>query len=76
MEPLLSYDEAALALDEIEVVFQVNGKVRGRQKVAAGIDSDRLSALTLAHEGVQRILDGREPRRVVVVKGKLVNVVV
>ncbi len=73
--PWPSHDPEVAKGDEIEVVFQVNGKVRGKQTVAQGTDDDTLKALALANDGVQRTLDGREPRRVIVVKGRLVNVV-
>ncbi len=61
--------------DVITLVVQVNGKVRDRIEAAADTPDEALKALALASENVQRHLDGREPRKVIVVKGKLVNVV-
>lgn len=71
-----AYDPAKTASDEFEAVFQVNGKVRGKAMVAAGTSDDDLKAAALADEGVVRNLDGREPKKIIVVKNKLVNIVV
>jgi leucyl-tRNA synthetase len=68
-------DPAALVQDAIEVVVQVNGKLRGRVSVAPGASDDEVKAVALADEGVRRHFEGREPKKVIVVKGKLVNVV-
>ena len=55
--------------------MQVNGKVRDRIDVPAGTPDEALKEAALASENVDRFLDGREPRKVIVVKGKLVNIV-
>jgi leucyl-tRNA synthetase len=69
-------DPAALAQEAMEIVVQVNGKLRGRISVAPDADEESLRRLALADETVQRFLEGREPRKVIVVRGRLVNVVV
>jgi leucyl-tRNA synthetase len=69
-------DPAALAQQAVEIVVQVNGKLRGRISVAPDADEESLRRLALADETVQRFLEGREPRKVIVVRGRLVNVVV
>ena len=69
-------DPAALAQATLEVVVQVNGKLRGRIQVPAGVDGDAVRAAALADAQVRRFLDGKEPRKVIVVPGKLVNLVV
>jgi leucyl-tRNA synthetase len=69
-------DPAALVQDAIEIVVQVNGKLRGRVSVAPTAADDELKAAALADAGVRRFFEGREPKKVIVVKGKLVNVVV
>jgi len=69
-------DAAALVQDVIEIVVQVNGKLRGRISVAPGAGDDAVKAAALADENVRRFFEGREPKKVIVVKGKLVNVVV
>ena len=68
-------DPAAMARDEMELVVQVNGKLRGRVTVATGADRDTVQAAALAVENVARFVDGKVPRKVIVVPGKLVNVV-
>jgi leucyl-tRNA synthetase len=69
-------DESALARDSIEVVVQVNGKLRGRVTVAASADEATVREAALADEGVQKYVEGRPIRKFVYVRGKLVNVVV
>jgi leucyl-tRNA synthetase len=69
------YDESALVLDEIELVVQVNGKVRGRLMVAAGADQEAVRAFAMNHENVLRHLEGKSIKKLIVVPGKLVNVV-
>jgi leucyl-tRNA synthetase len=69
------YDPAMLVADTIEVVFQVNGKVRGKALVPAGSSDDALKAAALADASVRAHTDGKTVRRVVVVQGRLVNVV-
>ena len=69
-------DEAMLQRDTLEVVVQVNGKLRDRLHVAASIPEDELVALARASERVQAHLNSGEPRKTIVVPGKLVNFVV
>jgi leucyl-tRNA synthetase len=74
-EPWPTYDESKLQRDTIELVVQVNGKVRDRIQVPAGLSEDELVARARASEKVQAHLNGEE-RRVIVVPDKLVNLVV
>jgi len=69
-------DEAALELDMIELVVQVNGKLRGRVAVSADADTGAIETLAVADANVQRFIDGKEIRKVIVVPGRLVNIVV
>ncbi len=69
-------DEAALQRDEIELVLQVNGKLRGSITVAAGADKATIEAAALASEAFQKQAQGATPKKVVVVPGRLVNVVI
>jgi leucyl-tRNA synthetase len=69
-------DESALARDSIEVVVQVNGKLRGRVTVPANADEAQVREAALADEGVQKYVDGKPLRKFVYVPGKLANVVV
>jgi len=68
-------DQQALRRDELEIVVQVNGKVRAKMLVAADATKDTLEAAALAESNVQRFIDGLTVRKVIVVPGKLVNVV-
>jgi leucyl-tRNA synthetase len=68
-------DEVAAAQDEITLVVQVNGKVKDRITVAAGISQEDARSAALSSEAIQKTLEGREPRQVIVVPGRLVNIV-
>ena len=67
-------DPALVASDTVEVVVQVNGKLRDRLHVRPGTPDEELVSLALASERVRAHLDGGEPRRTVVVPDKLVNI--
>ena len=69
-------DEAAAAQDEITLVVQVNGKLRDRITVAADISEEEAKATALSSELIQKSLEGKPPRQVIYVKGRLVNIVV
>jgi leucyl-tRNA synthetase len=69
-------DETALAVESVEIVVQVNGKVRGRISVPMAAPEDVVKAAALAEDNVSRHVAGKPVRRVIVVPGKLVNVVV
>ncbi len=75
-QPWPEVDEEAAKEDMITLVVQVNGKVRDRITVPAGITEDSAKAQALASEAVQKYLDGKKPKKVLVVEGKLVNIVV
>jgi leucyl-tRNA synthetase len=68
-------DPVALVQDEIELMIQVNGKLRGSLHVAKETDKATLEQLTLAHDAVQRLLAGGVPKKIIVVPGRLINVV-
>ncbi|SFM40388.1 leucyl-tRNA synthetase [Marinobacter zhejiangensis] len=68
-------DESAMVETEIQVVLQVNGKVRAKADVAADIDKATLEKLALENENVIRFTEGKTIRKVIVVPGKLVNIV-
>jgi leucyl-tRNA synthetase len=69
-------DEAALHRDQIELVLQVNGKVRGRITVSAGLDQAAVEAEAMANPQVQKWIEGKTVRKVIVVPGRLVNIAV
>ncbi len=68
-------DEQALVKDSIELVVQVNGKVRGKVEVSASADNAAIEEAALADEKVQSFIDGKTIRKIIVVPGRLVNVV-
>lgn len=69
-------DDSALQQDAIEMVVQVNGKLRGKLSVAATASKEQVEALALADENVQRYLEGKPVKKLIVVPQKLVNIVV
>jgi leucyl-tRNA synthetase len=71
-----SFDEAVARAEEIVVVVQVNGRVRGRLTVAAETPESELRERAMADPGVRPHVEGRTIKSVVVVRGKLINVVV
>ena len=73
--PWPQVDEAALVQDEIELVLQINGKLRGRLNVAADAARETIEAAALAHEAAEKFMDGKPARKLVVVPGRLVNIV-
>ena len=74
--PWPQVDESALRQDEIELMLQVNGKLRGSVRVPAGADQQTIEAIAIASEAVQAQSKGGAIRRVIIVPGRLVNVVV
>lgn len=70
------WSEEALQRDTITIVVQVNGKLRGKLEVAADASREEVEALALAEENVARYLEGKTLRKVIIVPGKLVNVVI
>ena len=71
-----SYDEDKTRDDEIEIVFQVNGKIRGKMSVAAGLDRDALSEFVMAKDEVSAAVGDKQIVKVIAVPDKLVNIVV
>jgi len=69
-------DVKLLVQDQIELVVQVNGKLRGHIQVPANATREQIESAALAHEAVIKFTNGQKPRKVVVVPGRLVNVVV
>ncbi|MCL1825838.1 MAG: leucine--tRNA ligase [Betaproteobacteria bacterium] len=66
----------ALAQDEIELMLQINGKLRGSLRVGADAERNTIETAALATEAAQRFMDGKPAKKVVVVPGRLVNIVV
>ena len=70
------WDEEIAKEEQVTVAVQVNGKVRDRVEVNAGISDDDLQKIAISSEKVQAWLKGKEPRKIIVIKGRLVNIVV
>ncbi len=69
-------DAAALVQDEVQMIVQVNGKLRGKIKVATDASKDVIEALALAEENVARFIDGKPVKKLIVVPKKLVSIVI
>jgi leucyl-tRNA synthetase len=75
-EPWPGYDEALIKAESIEVPVQINGKLRTKLTVPADIDKAALEMIALADDKVRGLIDGKKIKKVIVVPGKLVNIVV
>ncbi|MDY0271703.1 MAG: leucine--tRNA ligase [Advenella sp.] len=73
--PWPELDEQALIADEIEMMLQINGKLRGSVNVPNGASKEDIEQLALAHQAVEKFLEGRSPKRIIIVPGKLINIV-
>ena len=69
------YDEAACAEEKLEIPIQINGKVRARITVPASASENEIEKAALANERVQQVLGSAKVRKVIVVPGRLVNIV-
>ncbi len=74
--PWPRYDESKIKVDTVEMVVQVNGKVRAKFPVALGLEDDVLKRMVLDNDTVKKYIDGKKVEKVVIVKNKLVSVVV
>jgi leucyl-tRNA synthetase len=75
-QPWPAADESALVRDVVELVVQVNGKLRGRIQVAASAGKEEIEQLAISEENVQRFVTDKAVKKIVVVPGRLVNIVV
>jgi len=75
-QPWPQFDESALKQSTIEMVVQVNGKVRARLAVDADANKDSIEKIALAEENVLRFIEDKTVRKVIIVPGKLINIVV
>ena len=76
LAPWPQYREEALEKDELLIVVQVNGKLRGRFQVATDTEEETIKELALNDDRVKKFIDGKAIKKIIVVKNKLVNVVV
>jgi leucyl-tRNA synthetase len=75
-EPWPSFDPAKTIEDKVEIVLQVNGKVRGKLEVAQGTGDKEIERLAHEEPNIQRHINGKKVIRTIVVRNKLVNIVV
>ncbi len=75
-QPWPDFDDALTAKEEIEIVFQVNGKIRSKAQVSASITKDEMEELALADPKISSIIAGKEIVKKIVIPGKLVNIVI
>ena len=75
-EAWVEYDETALVKDEVEIVVQINGKVKDKMMISTGLSDDEIKEAALSNEKISEFTDGKQIVKVIVVKGKLVNIVV
>lgn len=71
-----AYDESALVKDSVEIVIQINGKVKEKMNIASGLGRDELQKTVMESEAAVRAVDGRNVVKVIAVPDKLVNIVV
>jgi leucyl-tRNA synthetase len=74
--PWPDFRSDALVTDTCQMVAQVNGKLRGKFEADVNADDESLKSMALADDNVQRFIEGRTIRKIIVVKNKLVNIVV
>ncbi|MBP7734624.1 MAG: leucine--tRNA ligase [Spirochaetes bacterium] len=74
--PWPDYSESLARRDEVEIVFQVNGKIRGKEQVSAAITKEEMEKMAREHEKIKDFIAGKTVKKVIVVPGKLVNIVV
>lgn len=70
------YDKSAIQLDEVEIIVQVNGKVRNKINAPVGIDQDVMKNLALNDEKIKEFIEGKNVVKVIAIPSKLVNIVV
>lgn len=70
-----TYDESFLVEDQVEVIYQVNGKIKARVEVAADLSGKELEELALANPAIKDAIEGKTVRKVISIPGKLVNIV-
>jgi leucyl-tRNA synthetase len=75
-QPWPEVDEAATVEDEYELVIQVNGKVREKINVPVNTTEEIARQLSLEQENIKRILEGKQPKKVIFVPGRLINIVI
>ena len=76
LHPWLTYDEAKTVDDEIEIVVQINGKIRDKLTIPAGLDREGTQEAAMGTDKIKALIEGKNVVKVIAVPGKLVNIVV
>ena len=76
MHPWPSYDDEKTVDDEVEIVIQINGKIKDKMMIAAGLDKDGTLNAAMESEKIKSLTDGKTIVKTIAVPGKLVNIVV
>ena len=76
LQPWPKYDEGKTVDDEIEIVVQINGKIKDKLMIPAGLDKDGTQEAAMNTEKIKGLIDGKNVVKVIAVPGKLVNIVV
>lgn len=71
-----TFDSTALIKDEVEIAIQVNGKIKAKVNIATGLTEDQIKEAALDNDDIKASIEGKEVKKVIVVKGRLVNIVV
>jgi len=69
------FDPSALVKDEVEIAIQVNGKIKAKIDVPTSLDEEGIKAASLENETIKATLEGKTVRKIIVIKGRLVNIV-
>ena len=76
LQPWPKYRPEAIVEDEVEIVVQINGKIKDRVLVPAGLAAEEMKSLVVSQPGVQQLISGRQVVKIIPVPGKLINIVV
>ena len=74
-QPWPTFDESLLVDDEVEIVVQVNGKVRAKINIPKDLSKEEMQNLALSNDNVKMSIEGKEVKKVIAVPQKLVNIV-
>ena len=74
-QPWPSYDESLLEAAVVEIVLQVNGKVRAKVEIPKDLSKEEMEQMALANDSVKTVIEGKEIKKVIAVPQKLVNIV-
>jgi leucyl-tRNA synthetase len=75
-EPFPAFDESVLAVSEVEILVQVLGRPKARLMMPVDCDADTAKAIAMADDTVKEAMGGKEPKKVIYVQGRLVNIVI